>query len=109
MVFDTFVLEGSGFCGINGGPQFPFTEAVLPLVSCVDQEEGRAATKAMLGMRKIVIADLEEAVRRFDHPISRSIHSTVASIIAVTSLRSSHSAAMSDDSAMVATRIRRSS
>ena len=27
------------FTGINGGPQFPFTEAVSFLVRCADQEE----------------------------------------------------------------------
>jgi predicted 3-demethylubiquinone-9 3-methyltransferase (glyoxalase superfamily) len=103
----TFVLDGVRFFGINGGPQFPFTEAVSFTVNCKDQgevdyywdrlsdggEESQcgwlkdryglswqivpqrlfellndpdparaiAATKAMLGMRKIVIADLENA------------------------------------------------
>lgn len=104
-----FVLDGTRFIGINGGPQFPFTEAVSFTVHCADQQEvdyywGRlveggeesqcgwlkdrfgvswqivpdrlyellddpdpvraaAASKAMLGMRKIVIAELEDAVR----------------------------------------------
>src|ERR1700737_3654495 len=101
------VLDGTRFVGINGGPQFPFTEAVSFMVNCKDQDEvdyytdrlldggqepqcgglkGRfgvswhivparlfellgdpdparaaAAAKAMLGMRKIVVADLEAA------------------------------------------------
>ncbi|MCK0173018.1 MULTISPECIES: VOC family protein [Mycobacteriaceae] len=104
----TFVLDGTRFIGINGGPQFPFTEAVSFTVPCRDQDEvdhywsrlrdggaesqcgwlkdrfglswqivpdrlkelladpdparAAAATTAMLGMRKIVIADLEAAV-----------------------------------------------
>jgi predicted 3-demethylubiquinone-9 3-methyltransferase (glyoxalase superfamily) len=103
----TFVLDGKRFIGINGGPQFPFTEAVSFLISCKDQDEvdyywdqlldcgeesqcgwlkdryglswqivpdrlfellndpdaarAAAATKAMLGMRKIVIAEVEAA------------------------------------------------
>ena len=103
-----FTLGGNKFSGLNGGPQFPFTEAVSFLVNCIDQGEvdyywdrlldggqesrcgwlkdrfgvswqivpdrlfellgdpdparAAAATKAMLGMRKIVIADLEAAV-----------------------------------------------
>ncbi|MCW2650004.1 MAG: hypothetical protein QOE41_4345 [Mycobacterium sp.] len=107
VVSGTFVLDGTRFIGINGGPQFPFTEAVSFTVSCKDQDEvdyywdrlldggqgsqcgwlkdryglswqivpdrlhellsdpdparAAAATKAMLGMRKIVIADMEAA------------------------------------------------
>jgi predicted 3-demethylubiquinone-9 3-methyltransferase (glyoxalase superfamily) len=107
VVSGSFVLDGTRFIGINGGPQFPFTEAVSFMVNCKDQDEvdyywdrlltggqesqcgwlkdrfgvswqivpdrlfellndpdparGVAATKAMLGMRKIVIADLEAA------------------------------------------------
>jgi predicted 3-demethylubiquinone-9 3-methyltransferase (glyoxalase superfamily) len=103
----TFVLDGNRFIGINGGPQFPFSEAVSFTVHCKDQDEvdhywnrltdsgeesqcgwckdrfglswqiipdrlyelvsdpdpGRAAaaTQAMYGMRKIVIAGLEKA------------------------------------------------
>lgn len=108
VVSATFVLDGTRFIAINGGPQFPFTEAVSFTVACKDQEEvdyywdrlveggqeqqcgwlkdrfgmswqivpdrlsellddpdpvrAAAASKAMLGMRKIVIADLEGAV-----------------------------------------------
>lgn len=108
VVSGSFVLDGVRFIGINGGPQFAFTEAVSFTVTCADQDEvdyfwsrlsdggaesqcgwlkdryglswqivpqrlfellsdpnpGRAAaaTTAMLGMRKIVIADLEDAV-----------------------------------------------
>jgi predicted 3-demethylubiquinone-9 3-methyltransferase (glyoxalase superfamily) len=107
VVSGSFVLDGTRFVGINGGPQFPFTEAVSFMVYCQDQDEvdyywdrllegglqsqcgwlkdrfgvswqivpdrlfellndpdparAAAATKAMLGMRKIVIADLEAA------------------------------------------------
>jgi predicted 3-demethylubiquinone-9 3-methyltransferase (glyoxalase superfamily) len=102
-----FVLDGTRFIGINGGPHFQFTEAVSFMVHCKDQDEvdyywdrlvdggeeshcgwlkdrfglswqivpdqllelttgpdparATAATKAMHGMRKIVIAELEEA------------------------------------------------
>jgi predicted 3-demethylubiquinone-9 3-methyltransferase (glyoxalase superfamily) len=108
VVSGTFVLDGTRFIGINGGPQFPFTEAVSFTVDCADQDEvdyywdrlvdggeesqcgwlkdryglswqivprrltelvtdpdpkrASAATKAMLGMRRIVVAELEEAV-----------------------------------------------
>lgn len=104
----TFTLDGQRFLGINGGPQFPFTEAVSFEVLCADQDEvdyywnalveggaesqcgwladrfglswqivprrlyelledpdparAAAATAAMLGMRRIVVADLEAAV-----------------------------------------------
>jgi len=34
-----FRLDGTAFTAINGGPQFPFTEAVSLLVDCADQEE----------------------------------------------------------------------
>jgi predicted 3-demethylubiquinone-9 3-methyltransferase (glyoxalase superfamily) len=107
VVSGTFVLDGTRFVGVNGGPQFPFTEAVSFMVGCKDQDEvdyywdrlvdggqesqcgwlkdryglswqivpdrlfellsdpdsarAVAATKAMLGMRKIVIAELEAA------------------------------------------------
>lgn len=103
----SFVLDGTRFIGINGGPMFRFSEAVSFTVHCKDQgevdhywerltdggEESRcgwlkdrfglswqivpdrlyeligdpdraraaAATQAMYGMRKIVIADLESA------------------------------------------------
>ncbi len=107
VVSGSFVLDGTRFVGINGGPQFPFTEAVSFMVNCKDQDEvdyywdrlvdggeasqcgwlkdrfgvswqivpdrlfellndpdptrAAAATKAMLGMRKIVVAELEAA------------------------------------------------
>lgn len=34
-----FILSGSRFVGLNGGPQFPFTEAVSFHIDCADQEE----------------------------------------------------------------------
>ena len=109
VVYGTFVLDGTRFIGINGGPQFQFDEAVSFMVHCKDQAEvdyywdrlldggeesmcgwlkdrfglswqivpdrlfeleqdpdparAAAATKALHGMRKIIVADLEEAVR----------------------------------------------
>lgn len=105
----SFVLDGQKFVGINGGPEFPFSEAVSFVIDCADQDEvdyywdrlvdggeeshcgwlkdrfglswqvvpsrlhellghhepacAAAAAKAMLGMRKLVIAELEDAVR----------------------------------------------
>jgi predicted 3-demethylubiquinone-9 3-methyltransferase (glyoxalase superfamily) len=35
----TFVLDGQEYTGINGGPQFSFSEAVSLLVNCADQAE----------------------------------------------------------------------
>ena len=34
-----FELNGQEFMGLNGGPIFPFTEAVSFMVACKDQEE----------------------------------------------------------------------
>lgn len=34
-----FVLDGREFTGINGGPDFTFSEAVSFMVNCADQEE----------------------------------------------------------------------
>jgi len=34
-----FTLDGQEFVGLNGGPQFPFTEAVSFMVNCESQEE----------------------------------------------------------------------
>ncbi len=34
-----FELDGSRFVGINGGPQFTFSEAVSFQITCADQEE----------------------------------------------------------------------
>jgi predicted 3-demethylubiquinone-9 3-methyltransferase (glyoxalase superfamily) len=103
----SFALDGNRFIGINGGPQFPFSEAVSFTVHCKDQDEvdyywdrltdggeesqcgwckdrfglswqivpdrlyelvsdphparAAAATRAMYGMRKIVVAEMEKA------------------------------------------------
>ncbi|BDB44529.1 MULTISPECIES: VOC family protein [Mycobacterium] len=103
----TFVLDGTRFLGINGGPVFQLSEAVSFMVHCKDQDEvdyywekladggqesqcgwlkdrfglswqitpdrlfelvsdpdparAAAATAAMHGMHKIVIAELEKA------------------------------------------------
>jgi predicted 3-demethylubiquinone-9 3-methyltransferase (glyoxalase superfamily) len=32
-------LDGQRFVGINGGPEFPFTEAISLQIDCVDQDE----------------------------------------------------------------------
>jgi predicted 3-demethylubiquinone-9 3-methyltransferase (glyoxalase superfamily) len=34
-----FSLDGQPYTAINGGPQFPFTEAVSLLITCADQDE----------------------------------------------------------------------
>lgn len=34
-----FALAGQQFLGLNGGPQFPFTEAVSFIINCEDQAE----------------------------------------------------------------------
>jgi predicted 3-demethylubiquinone-9 3-methyltransferase (glyoxalase superfamily) len=34
-----FVLDGQPFIAINGGPQFPFTEAISLMIECADQDE----------------------------------------------------------------------
>jgi predicted 3-demethylubiquinone-9 3-methyltransferase (glyoxalase superfamily) len=34
-----FVLDGTPFTAINGGPEFTFDEAVSFLIDCADQEE----------------------------------------------------------------------
>jgi len=34
-----FTLDGHKFVGLNGGPEFPFTEAVSFEVTCADQQE----------------------------------------------------------------------
>jgi predicted 3-demethylubiquinone-9 3-methyltransferase (glyoxalase superfamily) len=35
----SFSLDGQRFVGLNGGPQFPFTEAISFQVLCADQDE----------------------------------------------------------------------
>lgn len=35
----SFRLDGQQFVGLNGGPQFPFTEAISFQVLCADQDE----------------------------------------------------------------------
>jgi predicted 3-demethylubiquinone-9 3-methyltransferase (glyoxalase superfamily) len=39
VVSGTFVLDGTTFIGINGGPEFPFSEAVSFVIDCADQAE----------------------------------------------------------------------
>jgi predicted 3-demethylubiquinone-9 3-methyltransferase (glyoxalase superfamily) len=103
-----FLLEGQRFTAINGGPEFPFTEAISLLVNCdvqeevdyfwerlasdggeegvcgwlkdryglswqviptgmeemlndPDQEKSQRAMKAMLGMKKIDLAEVRRA------------------------------------------------
>jgi predicted 3-demethylubiquinone-9 3-methyltransferase (glyoxalase superfamily) len=35
----SFTLDGQDYVGLNGGPQFPFTEAISFQIMCADQEE----------------------------------------------------------------------
>ena len=35
----SFTLDGQEYVGLNGGPQFPFTEAISFQIMCRDQEE----------------------------------------------------------------------
>ncbi|TWH01475.1 putative 3-demethylubiquinone-9 3-methyltransferase (glyoxalase superfamily) [Nocardioides sp. J9] len=86
-----FTLDGLTFRAINGGPDLRFSEAVSFAVTCADQTEvdyywdslvdggeesacglyelvtdpdrarREAATRAMLGMRRLVVRDLEAA------------------------------------------------
>lgn len=65
-----FELDGQRFVGINGGPQFPFDEAVSFEISCADQDEvfndpdtgcASRAMQAMLKMSKRDIAALRRA------------------------------------------------
>ena len=35
----SFTLDGREYVGLNGGPQFPFTEAISFQIMCADQEE----------------------------------------------------------------------
>jgi predicted 3-demethylubiquinone-9 3-methyltransferase (glyoxalase superfamily) len=45
-----FTLAGQRFIGLNGGPEFPFTEAVSISIECEDQEEvDRLWTSLILG------------------------------------------------------------
>ena len=39
IAWGTFVLDGQRFIGINGGRQFPFSEAVSSEIRCKDQAE----------------------------------------------------------------------
>ncbi|QLL06420.1 VOC family protein [Mycobacterium vicinigordonae] len=108
VLYGSFVLDGTRFIGLNGGPMFSFDEAVSFTVHCKDQDEvdyywdrliegggeesecgwlkdrfglswqivpdrlwelvgdpdparAAAATAAMHGMSKIIVADLEKA------------------------------------------------
>ena len=77
-------FDGQAYTALNGGPQFPFTEAVSFQIVCADQEETDrywhgliegggeesmcgwledrfGATQAMLQMRRIDIAEIRRA------------------------------------------------
>ena len=43
-----FTLAGQSYLGLNGGPQFPFTEAVSLQIHCQDQAEVDRLWKAIL-------------------------------------------------------------
>jgi predicted 3-demethylubiquinone-9 3-methyltransferase (glyoxalase superfamily) len=45
----SFTLAGQPFVGINGGPQFPFTEAVSFQIDCEDQAEVDRYWEALVG------------------------------------------------------------
>ena len=46
-----FTLAGNKFSGLNGGPQFPFTEAVSFQIACEDQAEvDRAGRRCRTGV-----------------------------------------------------------
>ena len=44
-----WTLDGQDYCGINGGPQFPFTEAVSLSIDCQDQAEVDYYWEKLLG------------------------------------------------------------
>lgn len=44
-----FTLAGQSYSGLNGGPQFPFTEAVSFMIRCANQEEVDRLWSAILG------------------------------------------------------------
>jgi predicted 3-demethylubiquinone-9 3-methyltransferase (glyoxalase superfamily) len=43
-----FTLAGQRFIGLNGGPEFPFTEAVSFTIDCEDQAEVDRYTEALI-------------------------------------------------------------
>ncbi|MBP9814333.1 VOC family protein [Candidatus Woesebacteria bacterium] len=44
----SFVLDGQEFIGLNGGPQYAFTEAISMFVNCEDQAEVDELWNALL-------------------------------------------------------------
>jgi predicted 3-demethylubiquinone-9 3-methyltransferase (glyoxalase superfamily) len=44
-----FTLAGQQFIGLNGGPQFPFSEAVSFIIDCADQAEVDRYWDALIG------------------------------------------------------------
>ncbi len=44
----SFTLDGQPFVGINGGPQFPFSEAVSFQIDCADQAEADRYWEALV-------------------------------------------------------------
>jgi predicted 3-demethylubiquinone-9 3-methyltransferase (glyoxalase superfamily) len=57
----SFELDGQPFTALNGGPHFKFTEAISLQVMCETQAE--IDRKAMLQMKKLDIAKLEQAYK----------------------------------------------
>lgn len=39
VITTSFVLDGRPFLALNGGPEYPFTEAVSFVIDCADQDE----------------------------------------------------------------------
>jgi predicted 3-demethylubiquinone-9 3-methyltransferase (glyoxalase superfamily) len=44
----SFTISGQAFTGLNGGPQFPFTEAISFVIDCADQAETDRYWEALL-------------------------------------------------------------
>jgi predicted 3-demethylubiquinone-9 3-methyltransferase (glyoxalase superfamily) len=72
-VLVNFRIFGQPFIGLNGGPQFPHSEAISFQIPCANQAEidkylggsdpegAQRATQAMLEMKKIDLAAMEKA------------------------------------------------
>ena len=68
-----FTLAGSKFSGLNGGPQFPFTEAVSFQIVCEDQAEVDRLWKALGDGGTLDLGDVE--LLHFQHRFHRPLGS----------------------------------